>query len=227
MDHPCYKCGHSVEDGKPFCSQCGAPQIRVAMPEPVPAIAENVSSNHLPIFSSDQPIGPDVLGRSPLSAAIEWSPALRACATAALVAALIMSLGLMVPPLAALGAGSLAVNLYHRRNSAWSVNARSGAQLGAMCGVLFFGMSAIFETLVVVLFHTGGQVRQKMLEVLQQASSHTNDPQVQAAFDRLKTPEGLALMMVFGLIFLFLVSIAAASLAGALTGAFLGRRKRR
>jgi hypothetical protein len=78
-----------------------------------------------------------------------------------------------------------------------------------------------------VLFHTGGQVRQKMLEVLQHASSHTNDPQVQAAFDRLKTPEGLALMMVFGLIFLFLVSIAAASLAGALTGAFLGRRKRR
>ena len=34
MDHPCYKCGHSIEDGKPFCSQCGAPQIRVAMPEP-------------------------------------------------------------------------------------------------------------------------------------------------------------------------------------------------
>ena len=225
MDHPCYKCGHGVEDGKPFCSQCGAPQIRVAMPQPAPAIAENVP-NHLPIFPSDQLTSPDILGGSPLSTAIEWSSALRACAIAALIAALIMSFGLMVPLLAALGAGFLAVNFYHRRNSAWSANARSGAQLGAMCGILFFGVSAIFETLAVVLFHTGGQVRLKMLEALQQASSRTNDPQVQAAFDRLKTPEGLALMMVFGLIFLFLVSIAAASLAGALTGAFLGRRKR-
>ena len=225
MDHPCYKCGHSVEDGKPFCSQCGAPQIRVAMPQPSPAIAENVP-DHLPIFPSDQPISPDVLGGSPLPGAIEWSTALRACAIAALIAGLIMSLGLMVPLLAALGAGFLAVNIYHRRDLAWRVNARSGAQLGAMCGILFFGVSAIFETLAVVLFHTAGQVRLKMLEALQQASSHTSDPQVQAAFDRLKTPEGLALMMVFGLIFLFLVSIAAASLAGALTGAFLGRRKR-
>ena len=45
MDHPCYKCGHSVEDGKPFCLECGAPQIRVAMPEPAAPVAGNVSSN--------------------------------------------------------------------------------------------------------------------------------------------------------------------------------------
>jgi hypothetical protein len=49
---------------------------------------------------------------------------------------------------------------------------------------------------------------------------------VQAAFDQLKTPEGIALMLVFGMVFLFLLSIAAGSLAGALTGSFLGRRNR-
>jgi len=76
-----------------------------------------------------------------------------------------------------------------------------------------------------VLFHTNGQLRQKMMEALQQAASRTADPQVQAAFERLKTPEGLAAMLILGLIVLFLVSIAAGSLGGALTGAFLGRRK--
>ena len=86
MDHPCYKCGHSIEDGKPFCSQCGAPQIRVAMPEPLaPAMAEDVSSNDVPAFSLDPPrvLGP--LSASALSTGIEWPRALRACAIAALI----------------------------------------------------------------------------------------------------------------------------------------------
>jgi hypothetical protein len=137
-----------------------------------------------------------------------------------------MTLGLMVPVLAGLGAGFLAVTLYQRQNAAWSVDARSGAQLGAVCGVLFFGIGAVFETAAVVLFHTGSQVRQKILEALQQAASRSSDPQVQAAFETLKTPQGMALLLVFGLLVLFLVSIAAGSLAGALTGAFLGRRNR-
>lgn len=151
---------------------------------------------------------------------------MRVCAIAALVGALLMTLGLMVPVLAVLGAGSLAVTLYHRRSPAWLVSARSGAQVGAVCGVLFFGIAAVFETVAMAALHNGGQLRQKMLEALQQAASRSNDPQVQAAFDRLKTPEGIALMLVFGMAVLFLVSIAAGSLAGALTGSFLGRRNR-
>lgn len=226
MDHPCHKCGHSVEDGRPFCSQCGAPQIRVMMPEPLAAGAGNVSSSDLPAYSLDQPLVPGPLKAPALSTGIEWPRALRACGVAALIAALVMALGLMVPLLAVLGAGFLAVTLYHRRNPAWSVNARSGAQVGAVCGLLFFGIAAIFETLAVALFHTGGEVRQKMLEALDQAASRSGDPQVQVVFDRLKTPEGLAVMLVLGMVVLFLVSVAAGSLAGALTGAFLGRRNR-
>ena len=227
MDHPCYKCGHSVEDGRPFCLQCGAPQIRVAMPETAtPAIAGGVPSSSLPIFSSDTPDVPASLRAPALSPGIEWPAAMRVCAIAALVGALLMTLGLMVPVLAVLGAGSLAVTLYHRRNPAWLVSARAGAQVGAVCGVLFFGISAVFETVAMAALHNGGQLRQKMLEALQQAASRSNDPQVQAAFDRLKTPGGIALMLVFGMAVLFLVSIAAGSLAGALTGSFLGRRNR-
>jgi hypothetical protein len=226
MDHSCYQCGHIVEDGKPFCLQCGAPQIRVVMPEaPTPAVVGSISSAELPILPSDSPLVPGAVAAR-LTTTMEWPMALRSCAVAALIAALVMSLGLMVPLLAALGAGSLAVTLYRHRNPAWSVTARSGAQLGAVCGVLFFGVAAIFETLAVALFHAGGEVRGKMLEALQQAASRSNDPQVQTVLERLKTPEGIALMLGFALVVLFLVSIAAGSLAGALTGAFFGRRKR-
>jgi hypothetical protein len=226
MDHPCYKCGHSVEDGKPFCLQCGAPQIRVAMPEPAVVATGSLQSADLPIFSSDSSIAPGGLSVSSLSSGFVWPTAMRACAIAATIAALLMALGLMVPLLAVLGAGVLAVNLHYRQNPGWIVNARSGAKLGALCGVLFFGISAIFETVAVSVFHTEGQIREKMLEALQQAASRTTDPQVQAAFETLKTPEGMALLLIFGLVFLFLVSIAAGSIAGALTGAFLGRRNR-
>jgi hypothetical protein len=229
MEHPCHKCGNSIEDGKPFCLKCGAPQIRVAMPEPVPvagSASSDVAFNDPPVLS----LGP--AGVSPplrvaaLAGGIEWPRALRACAIAALVSAVVMALGLMVPLLAGLGAGFLAVTLYHRRSPGWSANPRSGAQLGAVGGLLFFGISVILEALAAALFHTGGQIRQKMLEALQQAASRSTDPQVQAVFERMKTPEGLAAMLIFSMVALLLVSIAAGSIGGALTGAFLGRRKR-
>jgi hypothetical protein len=221
MDHSCYKCGHPVEDGKPFCAQCGAPQIRVPLPEAVPAAA-SVGASDLPIFS-DAVRGSNAAVLSPK---VEWRTALRSCALAALIAALIMMFG-MVPILAALGAGFLAVNFYRRSNPAWLLTPRSGARVGAVCGVLFFLMGAVFEALAVYVTHSQAQVREKMMEALQTAAARSNDPQVQAAFDQLKTPEGIAFMLVLGMVVLFVVSIAAGGLAGALTGAFLGRRKSR
>jgi hypothetical protein len=228
MEHACHQCGHSVEQGKPFCAQCGAPQIRVPIPEPtVPAIATvSIPANDAPAFSLDPPIVHPSVRIPGLAAAVDWPHALRTSAIAALISALVMSLGLMVPLLAALGAGFLSVSLYRRRSSPWAVTVRSGAQIGALCGLLFFGIASIFETIAIAVFHTGGQLRQKMLEALQQAATRSSDPQVQAAFDRLKTPEGLAVMLVLGLIVLFIISIVASSLAGALTGAVLGRRNR-
>jgi hypothetical protein len=222
MEHPCYKCGHTVEDGRPFCGQCGAPQIRVILPEPVSPVAGTVSSSG-PVFSQQSP---EVLNSSVLSPAIVWPTAIRVCAVASLIAALVMAFGLMVPLLAVLVAGFLAVSIYHRKNPAWLVNARSGAKLGAVCGILFFAIAAVIESIAMAIFHTGVEVRKKMLEALQQAASRSNDPQVQAAFEKLRTPEGIALMLVLGMIFLFVLAIAAGSLSGGLTGAFFGRKKR-
>jgi hypothetical protein len=228
MGHLCYKCGHDLEDGRPFCLECGAPQIRVAMPEPV-AVAGNVSSDVLsapPVFSLDPPRAPVPLSAAALSGGIDWPRALRVCAIAALISIVVMTLRLMVPLLATLGAGCLAVVFYRRRNPAWRGGARSGAQLGAVTALFSSGVLAIFSGIVFALLQAGGQTRQQLLDALQQVASRSNDAQMQAALDLLKQPEGLAAKLIIGMVGLFLVSVAAGSLAGALTGAFLGRRNR-
>ena len=228
MDHLCYKCGHGIEDGRPFCLECGAPQIRVAMPDTA-AVAGSVPSEApgaTPVFTLDPPRVPVPLSAAALSGGIDWPRALRVCAVAALMSIVVMTLRLMVPLLATLGAGCLAVVFYRRRNPSWRGGARSGAQLGAVTALFSSGVLAIFSLIVYALLQAGGQTRQQLLEAVRQVASRSNDPQMQAALDLLRQPEGLAAKLIIGMAGLFLVSIAAGSLAGALTGAFLGRRNR-
>jgi hypothetical protein len=227
MDHPCHKCGNTVEDGKPFCSQCGAPQIRVALPEAAsPSIAANVTASDAGAFSLDPPGLPGSLSVPMLSTGIEWPRALRTCAFAALLSVLVMSLRLMVPLLAVLGAGCLAVILYRYRSPIWKATARSGAQLGAVTGLFSSCVIAIFSAITFAVLNSGGQLREQVLEGLQQVASRSNDPQMQVFLDALKKPEGLAAKLTLYTIGAFVISVAAGSIAGALTGAFLSRKNR-
>jgi hypothetical protein len=222
MDHPCHKCAQAVEDGVAFCSHCGAPQIRVTVAQ-APLV---------PVADSEAATSPDADGlaeyrtNTPLSFAVQWPHALPACAIAALAAALLMCLGLMVPFLAMLGAGFLAVVLYRRGTLGYLVKASTGAQLGAVSGLFSFGMAAIIEAVAVALFRSGAQVREKMLEAIQQAASRTSDPQAQAVFDYFRSPAGMAVMMVFVLIFALASFIVLGGIGGAIGGAILGRRGR-
>jgi hypothetical protein len=231
MDHLCYKCGHSIEDGKPFCLQCGAPQIRVAVPEPeAPLVAghvvSNASLNDPPVFSLDPPAVSAPLSAAAFSGGIEWPRALRACAIAALISIVVMTLRLTVPPLAMLGAGCLAVILYYRRSPTQRITARSGAQLGAVTALFSSAVLAIFSAIVFAVLQAGGQIRQQLLDTLQQVASRSNDPQMQSTLDLLKKPEGLAGTLILAMVGFFLISVAAGSIAGALTGAFFARRNR-
>jgi hypothetical protein len=231
MDHLCYKCGQSIEDGKAFCLQCGAPQIRVAMPEIVtPAAAGSASSNDslhdVPVFALDSPIVSEPLSAPVLSTGIEWRRALRVCAMAALISIVVMLLRLMVPPLATLGAGCLAVIFYQRRNPARRVDARSGAQLGAVTSLFSSAVFAIFSAILFAVLHAGGEIRQQLLDALQQVASRSNDPQMQATLEFLSKPEGLAGKLILGMVGFVLISVAAGSIGGVLTGAFFGRRNR-
>ena len=156
---------------------------------------------------------------------MQWSQALRPCALAALVASLLMSMGLN-PFVAMFSVGFLAVVFYRQRRREIMIKATAGAGLGALGGLLWFAMSSVLEALIVIFLHKGPELRNELIVRIQQAASQTSDPQVQAVFERLKTQGGLEVLMLTGLVFAFLASIVLGGLGGALGGAILGRRDR-
>jgi hypothetical protein len=141
------------------------------------------------------------------------------------VAALLMALGLN-PFVAMFTVGFLAVVFYRQRQPETAIKATAGAALGALGGLLWFAVSSVLEALVVVFLHKGPEIRDELLKRIQQAASQTNDPKVLEVFDRLKTPGGLELLMILGLVFAFFAAIVLAGLGGVLGGAIFNRRGR-
>jgi len=166
---------------------------------------------------------------SPTTVALDlpmrWSETLKPCALAAVVASVLMSLGLN-PFVAMLSVGFLAVVFYRQRQSGAAVRVATGVRLGALSGLLWVAIASILEALIVLFLHKGPEIRTELLVRIQQAASQTNDPQTLAMFDRLKTPAGLELLMVSGLILAFFASIVLAGLGGALGAAIFGRNSR-
>ena len=135
----------------------------------------------------------------------------------------------MIIPLGAFGLGMLAVGalsvlLYRRRNPAANLTPGMGGRLGAVSGALGFGIFAILTSVEMLVFRSGGQLRAALLEAVQQSAARSSDPQAQQLLEYLKTPQGLALVMVLGLIVMFVAFLVFSSLGGAL-GAALLRRK--
>ena len=154
---------------------------------------------------------------------MQWSEAFKPCALAALVASLLMTLGLN-PFVAMFSVGFLAVVFYRRGRREIMIKATAGAGLGALGGLLWFAISSVLEALIVIVLHKGPELRNELVLRIQQAASQTSDPQVLAIFERLKTGGGLEILMLTGLIFAFLAAIVLGSLGGALGSVILGRR---
>src|SRR5213083_2426010 len=100
MEHSCYQCGASVDEGITFCPQCNAPQIRVTVGDAITILA----------------IDPDLEVRTPGShanrpqiSALQWSYALPAAALAGLISAVMMMIPVGAFGLGMLAAGALSV----------------------------------------------------------------------------------------------------------------------
>jgi hypothetical protein len=216
MEQPCHKCGQAVEEGVAFCPHCSAPQIRVviAEPAPVPGTAPQAAV----ALSSSQ-------AAAQVAIPARWSTVLMPCALAALIASLLMSLGLY-PVMGAFIAGFLAVIFHRQRRSGTVLQAATGARLGALSGLFLFAMSSILGALRVLLLHKGPEIHNELTARIDQAASRTADPQTLAMLERLKTPGGLEFLMILGLGFALFAAIVLAALGGALAGTILGRRDR-
>ncbi|MFZ1008334.1 MAG: hypothetical protein WAN65_15945 [Candidatus Sulfotelmatobacter sp.] len=216
MDHQCYKCGQNIEDGKPFCPQCGAPQIRVAIPE---AAVELAHGGDIAAPALGRELSLEASGIPEATSRYRAQPA----ALAAGVALLLIPLGLN-PFVAALGTGFLAVVFARRRSAGNGIRTAAGARLGALSGMLFFGVLVFLVTLAVAVSHKGAEVRSQFIDKLQQAMARYPGPDVQSALDFARSPSGLVFLLGASLIFGFLACIALGAIGGALGASFLGRR---
>jgi hypothetical protein len=200
-----------VEDGIPFCPQCNAPQIRVGGGSATESVAE-LSAASFPTYSGNS---------------IEWSEALPAAALAGLIAAFLMFIALGVFGLGIIAAGVFSVLFYRRRNPASNLTPAVGARLGAVSGLLGFGIFAILSAVGTWVFHSGGELRDAMLKtIIEQAAARGSDPRTQQTAEYLKSPAGLVFMMGAGMVLLLVFVLVLCSLGGAI-GAALMRRKDR
>jgi hypothetical protein len=158
--------------------------------------------------------------------AIQWSDALPSAALAGLIAAFLMFVPLGAFGLGMIAAGVLSVLFYRRRNPASNLTPAMGARLGAVSGTMGFGIFAISSAVGTLVFRSGGELRNALLEAISQSAARSSDPQVQKAFEYLKTPPGLALMMGMGLVFVLVAFLILSSLGGAVGAAMMRKKDR-
>ena len=74
--------------------------------------------------------------------------------------------------------------------------------------------------------HEWDQIRQKVIEVVEQTAARNPDPQAQQAMEFFRTEQGIVLIVTSGLVVTLIALVILSGLGGAL-GAVLLRRKAR
>ncbi|HET7442237.1 MAG TPA: zinc ribbon domain-containing protein [Terriglobales bacterium] len=215
MAHLCQQCGTAIADGTPFCRECRAPQIRVAVAERVPSPS---STTGLAETSPVPPSAPTFF--TPPSADGQWSHALRSSLAAGLIGAILMVTPLGVLGLGMLVAGIVAVGLYRRHSPVGALTLAHGAKLGALSGAFGFAFFSAFLAVQVALLHKGDELRSALVHAVEQAAARSSDPQAQAMAAWLTSPEGLGLMVALSLFFTLVLFLILAALGGVLAAMF-------
>src|SRR3954470_23145103 len=132
MPHACHRCGANVDDGIPFCRQCGAPQIKVVAAEPsLPEEILEADPEPLERLSYQAPAPPR---------AIDWRNALPAVFFVAVPAGLLSSSPLSILFfLWTFAAGVMSVSTYRKRTQS-AVSAGMAARLGLLAGTVAFAI---------------------------------------------------------------------------------------
>ncbi len=223
MEHACHHCGAAVEDGVPFCPQCGAPQIRIPGVEGQPASAPATPPLPPGTPGEVQPPAEPVPLHAEMPRGVEWSQAFPAAA----IAGIILAIAWVIPFLGFLfwmvAGGILAVALYRRRAPHAPLTPALGARVGAVGGVFGF---AVFSGLFAMelLVARGGRFREMLQQVVQQAAQRNADPRAQQMMQQMMTPAGLAALITVVMVILLIGFLALSSLGGAI-GAWLFRQR--
>lgn len=198
-----------MNESAPFCSQCGAPQIRVSLPAPAaqkPAVQTGAGSAPPPVFSAPN--------------RVNWSAALPRTALAGFasvillqgMAALIQSgvVLLIVLPLT----GSIAVWLYRRADPL--LNGSKGMRIGVVTG--FFSFVVNFLVVAAVFSARKQEMMQQVKTALDQAVAKNPSPQAADLAQQLTSPGGMAALFTIMAILFFFIFLILCGIGGAIAG---------
>lgn len=225
MEHACHRCGKAVEDGIPFCPQCGAPQIRVM------TAAQPVSGRASSVVLEGRPEQPATLGGlRPAVASRAWRAANLAAGLGALVGllvAVLTGLPLLAFFLWVLGGGMLAVVIYRRRQHLGFLSAGMGARLGAMAGLMGFVIFGLISLVQMLVLRGSGQLRGTLEQALKASAAHSGNPEAQQMVQQFLTPEGMRLLLALVIVLMLVLFVALSSLGGAIAATVVGKRETR
>ena len=224
-----------MEEGIAFCPHCGAPQIRVAMPEstppPAPEIQPQVPPPPAPQYPYPATNWPQQPGyQTYQAAAVQWDYAWKGALMTGIAAGVLSAIPLVSLGccLWILGAGALSASLYQKNVPNTVVTPGMGMKIGALAGLFGFLINGILTTLTFVVFRSNSDFRQAMQEQMNKQMAASPDPKaqqmMQQMMDWLSTPAGMAVFLVIVMVVLAVVFVLFSAAGGALGMSMLGRR---
>jgi hypothetical protein len=212
-----------VEDGRPFCPQCRAPQIHVQLAIPdveVPIGAnrdsdesslEGVNAGH---FDRPDSRRPGVIAGRTMDRGIAVRAALKAGVLGIFIA--------IIPLLGIVLTGALAVFFYRRENGL-VLPAALGARLGGAAGVVAFAINTLLFAIRIFIFHAQQEYIDFLTQIANKTGVNSADPDFQTLIHSMLTPSGMAFTFFFGMIFVVIL----AAVGGALASWFMQPRNTR
>lgn len=162
----------------------------------------------------------------PTTTSVNWGQALRAAG----LAGALLGISWVIPPAMylfwMLACGAFGVALYHRRNPQTELTRGVGARIGAVAGVIAFGIFAVMMSLQLLLTRGSGSMRTMLLEAIEKSGAANPDPRSQELLQKLTTPEGLAIMVTFAMVLLFFALLGFSAIGGALGSSFFRNKNR-
>lgn len=226
-----------MEDGRPFCANCHAPQIKVPVRPPTAPVTEPLPPGtpedlQPPAEPMENARGGTNISRPDFAPPAENQIHWRSAFSSALMAGMLAAVGTSIPiiPLAMLcmfASGGLAVTLYRRRVGYRTVTPWMGARLGLLAGGLGFGLLALLSTFRLFATSERVELRAAFREKMQEAMNAATDPEVRQAMEQFRnfiaTDHGLILVVLFFLVVAALFFLLFSALGGALGAALFGR----
>jgi hypothetical protein len=206
-----------VEDGRPFCPQCRAPQIHVRLESSGAGAGEDLQPvDEFPSETAAESTGEWSPRQSYESGSTSVGTMDRGIAgRAALKAGVLGIIVSMIPLLGVVLTGALAVYFY-RRESRLALPAGLGARLGAAAAIVTFGISAFLLVIRIFVFHGQQEYIKSLTQIAQGMGINAADPDFQAGIHNLFTPAGLVMTFFFWMLITVVLGLAGGALASLL-----------